>query len=56
MRKGDKNLLKALNSFIEESKKDGEFDRLTEKHLSAEKAAFDKLGFKWFFDFTPLKK
>ncbi len=56
VRKGDKNLLTALNSFIEESKKDGEFDRLTEKHLSAEKAAFDKLGFKWFFDFTPLKK
>lgn len=56
VRKGDKNLLKALNSFIEESKKDGEFDRLTGKHLSAEKAAFDKLGFKWFFDFTPLKK
>ncbi len=56
VRKGDKNLLNALNSFIEESKKDGEFDRLTEKHLSAEKAAFDKLGFKWFFDFTPLKK
>lgn len=56
VKKGDPALLKALNEFIEESKKNGEFDRLTEKHLSAEKKAFDALGFKWFFDFTALGK
>lgn len=49
--KGNDNLLNQLNEFIEKSKKDGEFDRLTAKYLSTEKAAFDKLGFKWFFDF-----
>ena len=28
-----------------------EFDRLTEQYLADEKAAFDELGFRWFFDF-----
>lgn len=49
--KGNDELLSQLNEFIAQSKVDGEFDRLTEKHLAAEKAAFDELGFTWFFDF-----
>ena len=53
VRKGDAKLLNALNAFIADYRKQGGFDRLTEKHLKAEKAAFDQLGFKWFFDMTP---
>ena len=49
--KGNDELLGQLNEFIAQSKENGEFDRLTEKDLSSEKAAFDELGFKWFFDF-----
>ena len=51
VKKGDTELLDQLNEFITQSKEDGEFDRLTEKHLSEEKKAFDEYGFKWFFDF-----
>lgn len=51
VRKGDTELLGELNEFISDSKDNGEFDRLTEKYLSEEKAAFDELGFTWFFDF-----
>lgn len=50
--KGDTELLDELNAFIEQSKSDGEFDRLTERYLADEKAAFDELGFTWFFDFS----
>jgi polar amino acid transport system substrate-binding protein len=53
VRKGDAELLGQLNSFISKSQQDGEFDRLTEKHLAQEKADFDRLGFKWFFDVVP---
>lgn len=49
--KGNDELLGQLNEFIAQSKASGEFDRLTEKYLASEKAAFDELGFKWFFDF-----
>lgn len=49
--KGNDELRDQLNEFIAQSKTDGEFDRLTETHLAAEKAAFDELGFTWFFDF-----
>ncbi|RDB61239.1 amino acid ABC transporter substrate-binding protein [Gordonibacter sp. 28C] len=49
--KGNDELLGQLNEFIAQSKENGEFDRLTEKYLSSEKAAFDELGFKWFFEF-----
>ena len=56
VRKGDDALRSALDKFIADYRASGGFDRLTEKHLAAEKAAFDKLGFKWFFDFTPAKK
>ena len=51
MAKGNDELLGQLNEFIAQSKASGEFDRLTEKYLASEKAAFDELGFKWFFDF-----
>lgn len=51
VKKGDEELLKQLNEFIDQSKQDGEFDRLTEKYLSEEKKAFDEHNFKWFFDF-----
>lgn len=49
--KGNDELLSQLNEFIAQSKQDGEFDRLTERYLAKEKAAFDELGFKWFFNF-----
>lgn len=51
LKKGDDELREQLNEFIAQSKEDGEFDRLTQKYLAEEKAAFDELGFKWFFDF-----
>lgn len=51
VKKGDTELLEELNAFIADSKDNGEFDRLTEKYLAEEKAAFDELGFTWFFDF-----
>lgn len=51
VKKGNTELLDQLNAFIEQSKEDGEFDRLTEKYLSDEKQAFDEHNFKWFFDF-----
>lgn len=51
VQKGDEELLEQLNAFIAQSKENGEFDRLTEEYLADEKAAFDELGFRWFFDF-----
>ncbi|MBM6942114.1 MULTISPECIES: transporter substrate-binding domain-containing protein [Collinsella] len=48
---GNDELREELNAFIAESKENGEFDRLTEQYLADEKAAFDELGFRWFFDF-----
>lgn len=48
--KGNRELLDQLNEFIAQSKQDGEFDRLTQAYLPQEKAAFDDLGFAWFFD------
>ena len=48
---GNEELLGEFNEFIAQSKEDGEFDRLTEQYLAAEKEAFDELGFRWFFDF-----
>lgn len=50
VRKGDTKLREALDKFIADYRADGGFERLTEKHLAKEKAAFEKLGFKWFFD------
>ena len=51
VKSGNDALREELNEFIAESKQNGEFDRLTEEFLAEEKAAFDELGFRWFFDF-----
>lgn len=51
VQKGNTELLDQLNEFIAQSRADGTFDALTEKYLAQEKAAFDELGFTWFFDF-----
>lgn len=48
---GNDELREELNAFIAKSKTNGEFDRLTGEYLAEEKAAFDELGFRWFFDF-----
>ena len=48
--KDHQELLDQINEFIAEYSEDGGFDRITEKHLSEEKSAFDDLGFSWFFD------
>ncbi|MEG1461294.1 MAG: transporter substrate-binding domain-containing protein, partial [Oscillospiraceae bacterium] len=50
VQKGNTELLTKLNEFIAKYTAEGGFEKLTEKHLSEEKAAFDQLGFKWFFD------
>ena len=52
VQKGNTELLGKLNEFIKKYTEDGGFDELTEKHLAAEKKAFDDLGFRWFFDFS----
>lgn len=52
---GNDELRGQLNEFIAASKENGEFDRLTEQYLASEKAAFDELGFRWFFDFDGLE-
>lgn len=48
--KGNEELLNQLNEFIAQYAADGGFDAITEKHLAAERKAFDDLGFSWFFD------
>ena len=48
---GNTELVGQLNAFIATSKTDGEFDKLTNTYLAEEKATFDSLGFRWFFDF-----
>lgn len=50
VKKGNTELLTQLNTFIDQYTADGGFDELTNKYLSDEKSAFDKLGFQWFFD------
>ncbi len=47
--KGNTELLAELNEFIASYEAEGGFDTLTEKYLAEEKAAFDELGFNWFF-------
>jgi polar amino acid transport system substrate-binding protein len=50
VQEGNDELREQLNTFIAEFTADGGFDRLSEKYLADEKAAFDQLGFQWFFD------
>lgn len=48
--KDNEELLSQINEFIATYAAEGGFDALTDKHLAEEKAAFDELGFSWFFD------
>ena len=48
---GNDELRGQFNEFIAQCKQDGTFDELTQEFLADEKAAFDELGFRWFFDF-----
>lgn len=48
---GNDELRAQFNEFIAQCKQDGTFDELTQEYLADEKAAFDELGFRWFFDF-----
>lgn len=50
VKKGNSELLNQLNTFIPKFTEEGGFDTLSQKYLAKEKAAFDELGFKWFFD------
>lgn len=52
VKKGNSELLDQLNEFIAAYTANGGFDELSDKYLSAEKEAFAKLGFKWFFDMS----
>jgi len=50
IQKGNTALLNSVNAFIDQFYAQHGFDQLTAKYLSAEKQAFDQLGFPWFFD------
>ena len=52
-KKGTDELQQATNDFIRQYAQDGGFDKLTGAHLKNEKAVFDELQFKWFFDLSP---
>ncbi len=45
-------LREQFNAFLKDFAADGGFDRLTEEYMAEYKAAFDELGFKWFFDWA----
>ena len=49
LRQGDKELLAAVNSFLAKYRADGGFDRLSERFLAEEKAAFAAQGIPFFF-------
>ena len=49
VKKGNQELVKQLNMFIDDYYAQNGFDAITEKYLKEEKAAFDKNGFAWFF-------
>lgn len=50
VKKGNTQLADSLNAFIATYRKNGGFDKLSERYLSEEMQAFRKLGFLWFFD------
>lgn len=50
--KDDVSLRSDFNTFLVEYKIKGGLDALTEKHLSDEKAFFDKMKYDWIFDFS----
>ncbi len=43
-------LREQFNAFLAQYRAEGGFDRLTENYMADYKAAFDELGFKWFFE------
>ena len=43
-------LREQFNAFLVQYRAEGGFDRLTEDYMAEYKAAFDELGFKWFFE------
>lgn len=49
LRPGDNNLLAQVNAFLAKFRTDGGFDRLSEKYLAEEKAAFAAQGIPFFF-------
>jgi polar amino acid transport system substrate-binding protein len=49
LRLGDEQLKKQVNRFLREFRQQGGFDRLGDKYLPEEKAAFKKLGFPFYF-------
>ena len=50
VKKENTDLLDRVNAFIDKFYAEDGFTPLTTKYLSQEKAAFDELGFSWFFD------
>jgi len=50
VQEGNTELREKLNEFIKKYTEEGGFEDLSEKYLAEEKAAFEELGFKWFFD------
>ncbi len=48
--KDNDKLRDQLNEFIVQYKGESGFDKLSERHLAEEQAAFNDLGFTWFFD------
>lgn len=48
--KNNPELLNQVNEFIVKYTAEGGFNELSEKYLSEEKAAFEQLGFQWFFE------
>lgn len=50
VKQGNRDLNKKLDQFITKYRKEGGFDKITEKYLASEKKAFDELGFTWFFE------
>lgn len=49
VRKGNSELLKNVNAFLKTFREEGGFDLLAEQYLSAEKKAFDELGYRFVF-------
>lgn len=50
IRKEDAALTEKVNTFIDDYKKNGGFDKLADKYLSEKKKTFEELGIPFFFD------
>jgi len=53
IKKGNTELVNQVNAFIDGFYAENGFDAITQQFLADEKAAFDALGFDWFFDIAP---